>query len=149
MNLNKKPNICLVIFSSLSLVSLIIWIITIVLMINTNFNDTISQYNTVLTLSYIIQALLLTSIIGTFVTSIICLAKSKHFTKKGLIKGSGIVGIVGSSLGLIFCIIGFTSTTLPLIIGIILLIITFGLGIGALKSIDNQINEDNSLPTSS
>lgn len=131
------------VFTSFAICCLVLWIVAVVLLSSIDYNDIYynsssydAKYNTALSLSIAMEVLSLIGIIGTFVTSIIVTSKAKHCEKKGKAKGSGIVGIVGGSLGIIFAIIGFSAGIIyPLIAFYILSIVSFGLAIPVYKSI--------------
>ena len=82
-------------------------------------------------LTYVGLVLELVSIIGTFVTSIVMLVKSKnvHSNIKGFVKGVAITAIVISSVSLFFSLLGTFVITFLAYVCFVGMLVTFGLSI--------------------
>lgn len=143
--MKKSLPMLLSIFSGLILIALIVTIVAVVMVSNMYelvydpyYGTYVEQFssakaNTAIAFSYVGLVTELTSIIGTFVTSIVMLVKSKQLDSsiKGFFKGVSITAIVISSVGLLFSFLGTFVVTALAFVCIVGMIVVFGLSIAA------------------
>ena len=140
--MKKSLPMLLSIFSGLILIALIVTIVAVVMIYELVYDPYYGTYveqlnwakaNTASAFSYVGLVTELTSIIGTFVTSIVMLVKSKQLDSsiKGFFKGVSITAIVISSVGLLFSFLGTFVVTAHAFVCIVGMIVVFGLSIAA------------------
>ncbi len=142
--MKKGSLICLNIFSGLSILGLIFSIIFVVLF-NKSYTESIygggyydeSKYMWAYVLTNVFNFV---STVGTFVCGIIVTSKSKHLTTgKGITKGAGITAIVGGSIGLLVAIVAAASAGGAAVGTSIVILVAFGLSIGATVKVSKGI----------
>ena len=141
--MKKSLPMLLSIFSGLIMIALIVTIVAVVMASNMyelvydpyygTYVEQLSsaKVSTTLAFSYVGLVLELVSIIGTFVTSIVMLVKSKsvHSNIKGFVIGVAITAIVISSVSLFFRFLGTFVVTALAFVCIVGMIVVFGLSI--------------------
>lgn len=122
---------CLLIFSSFIILGYALSLISVLMMLGSSTDTGVGMGASLVIVGAVIMTV---SIVGTFVSSIVVLAQTgKLKVAKGITKAASIVGIVGSSLAIIF--VWVVSGTTGASIGFLLIIVTFGLTCGAYSSI--------------
>ncbi len=122
---------CLLIFSSFIILGYALSLISVLMMLGSSTDTGVGMGVSLILVGGILMTV---SVFGTFVSSIVVLAQTgKLKVAKGITKAASIVGIVGSSLAIIFiwALSGDTGTT----VAFILMVVTFGLTCGAYSSI--------------
>ncbi len=130
--MKKSTMKCLLIFSSFIILGFLVALIGSITLLGATTDSSMALSATILIIGSVLMSV---SIFGTFVSSIVVLTKTSQLTvAKGLTKATAIVGIVGSSIAIIF--VWALEGTAGSSIAFILLVVTFGLACGAYSAIN-------------